>query len=120
MSIIEIKDYQEYIDLIQNTHYIKLLIFSKENCSACNKSLIKSKKLLQSFDSKKLIFKEIKMYSDNQKNLANSKIFENYRINFVPSYVLIYNNTCEIMRDPEIRYVKERIKYILKLKDFSP
>lgn len=113
MSINEFKDYEEYVALIKNTDYVKLLVFSKDNCSACKQSLIETEKILKLFNNKRLIINEVRIHSDSQKNLTNSKIFDNYRIDFVPSYVLIYNNNFEKMRNPEIKYLKERIKCIL-------
>ena len=53
------------------------------------------------------------MYNDNNKNITNSKIFDNYKIDYVPSYVLIHNNNFEKMRNPEIKYVIQRIKTVL-------
>jgi hypothetical protein len=113
MSINEFKDYDEYISLIKNTDYVKLLVFSKDNCSACKQSLIESEKILKLFNNKRLIINKVVMHYDSQKNLTNSKIFDNYRIDFVPSYVLIYNNNFEKMKNPEIKYLIERIKCIL-------
>jgi hypothetical protein len=113
MSIIEFNDYQEYVSLIKNTNYLKLLVFSKEGCKGCKKSLDESEKILKLFDNENLIIKEVKIYNDNKKNITNSKIFENYKINYAPSYVLIYNNNFEKMINPEIKYIRQRIKSIL-------
>lgn len=121
MSIVEFRDYDEYINLIKDTNYIKILLFSKENCKACEKSIVELEKIALLLSNNKLIIKEIKMHNNKEKNIVNEKIFDNYKVNLAPSYVLIYNNNFEKIVNPHKKYIIERIDIILKkLENFSP
>ena len=117
-KISEFENYDEYLDLIKNKALIKLLIFSRDNCKACKKALIDMENLLKSLNDDRLIFKEVKLHSDIKKNESNSKIFDNYKINYVPSYILIYNNNFEKMINPKVKYINERLK--INLQKFTP
>lgn len=107
-----IEDYQEYLELINDLSIIKLFVLTKEDCDACKKTINDSNKLLQMY-SDKIKIKEVRIYQDSSKNNTSMKIFDNYKIDYVPTYILIHKNNFEKIKDGTFKYLNERITTLL-------
>ena len=107
-----IEDHQEYLELINDLSKIKLFVLTKENCDACNSTINDSVKLLQTFNDK-IKVREVRIYQDSTKNNASMKIFDNYKIDYAPTYILIHKNNFEKIKDGTFKYINERINTIL-------
>ena len=107
-----IEDYQEYLELIKDLSTIKLFVLTKEDCDACKSTINDSIKLLQTFNDK-IKIREVKIYQDSLKNNTSMRIFDNYRIDYVPTYILIHKNNFEKIKDGTFKYLNERITTLL-------
>ena len=107
-----IEDYQEYLELINDLNTIKLFVLTKENCDACKSTINDSIKLLQNFNDK-IKLREVRIYQDSTKNNTSMKIFDNYKIDYAPTYILIHKNNFEKIKDGTFKYLNERINTLL-------
>ena len=119
-SYVEIKtlptleNYPDYLKFLnEDEQYIKLVIFTKEDCNDCIKGLEIVSQLLDKY-SDKLKVLEIKLFKDSSKNILCSRLLDQYDINFVPNYVLLYKDNFEKISNKNFQYIDSRLSSYLK------
>ena len=108
-SLPTLTNYSDYLKFLKkDDQYIKLVIFTKEDCQDCIKGLQIVSQLLDKYPDKLKVL-EIKLFKDSSKNVLCSRLLDQYDINFVPNYVLIYQDNYEKISNKDFKYLDSRI-----------
>ena len=109
-----IKEYQEYLNFLEeDQELIKIVIFTKEDCDQCLKGLKIVSDLKDKYQDKIKIV-EVKLFKDSTKNQTPSRLLDQYNINFVPNYILVFKNNWEKISNKDFKYLDSRIISFLK------